>query len=73
MTHPFSRMFEAALKKSSLQDNRVLEVAEDLKKKGYSIQEIYEVLQKLQRELVMDSDLQIVTEAVEEFSRYIDS
>ena len=66
-------MFEAALKKSSLQDNRVLEVAEDLKKKGYSIQEIYEVLQKLQRELVMDSDLQIVTEAVEEFSRYIDS
>ncbi len=66
-------MFEAALKKSSLSSNLVLEVAEDLKKKGYSIQEIYEVLQKLQRELVRDSDLQIATEALEEFSRYIDS
>ncbi len=66
-------MFEAALKKSSPSENLVLKVAEDLKKKGYSIQEIYEVLKKLQRELVRDSDLQIVTEALEEFSRYIDS
>jgi len=72
MAHPFSTMFEKALKKSTPEDNLVLEEAEALRKKGYSVQEIYEVLQKLERELVQDKDADIVGEAVEEFSKYIE-
>ncbi len=53
-------------------DNQVLEEAEDLRKKGYSIQEIYDVLKKLQRELVRDQDSSIVAEAAEEFSKHLD-
>ena len=53
-------------------DNLVLEEAESLKKKGYGVQEIYDVLEKLHRDLVGDADMEIVGEAVEEFSRYLE-
>ncbi len=72
MTHPFSTLFEKALKKSTPEDNLVLEEAEALRKKGYSVHEIYEVLQKLERALVQDKDSALVGEAVEEFSKYIE-
>ena len=71
MSHPFSTMFEKALKKSTPEDNLVLEEAEALRKKGYSVQEIYDVLDKLHRELIQDRDTEIVGEAVEEFSKYL--
>lgn len=64
-------MFEKALKKSTPEDNLVLEEAEALRKKGYSVQEIYDVLDKLHRELIQDRDTEIVGEAVEEFSKYL--
>jgi len=72
MTHSFSTLLEKALKKSTPEDNLVLEEAESLRKKGYSVHEIYEVLQKLERELVQDKDADIVGEAAEEFSKYIE-
>lgn len=72
MTHPFSTLFEKALKKSTAEDNLVLEEAEALRKKGYNVHEIYEVLQKLERELVQDKDTAIVGEAAEEFSKYVE-
>lgn len=73
MAHPFSKMFEKALKKSSLEDNLVLEKAEELKKKGYSITEIYEVLSKLHGSLIRDADIEIVGQALEEFKeKYIE-
>jgi len=71
MAHPFSKILETALKKSSPEDNFVLDEAEKLKKKGYSVREIYTVLRKLHASLVADADAEIVGEAVEEFSRYI--
>lgn len=70
MAHPFSKMFDAALKKSTPLDNYVLEEAEKLKKKGYRAEEIYAVLQKLHGSLIEDSDREILGEALEEFSRY---
>ncbi len=65
-------MFEKALKKSTPNDNMVLEVAESLRQKGYGVQEIYDVLKKLHRELVRDEDSEIVGEAAEEFSKHLD-
>ena len=72
MAHPFSAMFEKALKKSTSLDNQVLEEAEDLRKKGYGVQEIYDVLKKLSRDLVRTEDSDIVAEAAEEFSKHLD-
>ncbi len=72
MAHPFSVMFDKALKKSTPQENLVLEEAEKLRKKGYSVQEIYDVLEKLHQALIGDRDIEIVGEALEEFSRYIE-
>jgi len=72
MAHPFSKMFDAALRKSTLEDNVVLEVAEKLKAKGYRPEEIYTVLEKLRVGLIDDGESEIVSEAAEEFSRYLD-
>jgi hypothetical protein len=72
MAHPFSVMFERALKKSTEDENLVLFEAEKLKKKGYRVTEIHEVLEKLRASLVDDKDEAVVAEAVEEFSRYLD-
>ncbi len=72
MAHPFTKMFDTALKKSTVLDNVVLLEAEKLKAKGYSENEIYSVLVKLQKSLIDNTESEIVAEAVEEFSRYID-
>ena len=72
MSHPFSNMFEKALKKSTPEDNLVLEEAEMLRKRGYSPREIFDVLEKLHRELVSDADRAVVGEALEEFRTYVE-
>ena len=72
MPHPFAQMFEKALKRSNNQENFVLEEARGLHKKGYSPQEIYDVLAQLHRELLGDSDREIVGEALDEFATYIE-
>jgi Holliday junction resolvasome RuvABC DNA-binding subunit len=72
MSHPFEKMFEQALRKSTPTENKVLAEAEALRKKGYSVKEIYDVLAKLQRELLNSNDAATVDEAVEEFRTYIE-
>lgn len=72
MAHPFTKMFDLALKKSTELDNQVLKEAEKLREKGYSPQEIYTVLVKLQKSLIDKEESEIVGEAVEEFERYVD-
>ena len=71
MAHPFEKMFEKVLKDSTEDENLVLEEAEALHKKGYSAQEIYDVLVHLRDSLIGDRDVEILSEATEEFSRYL--
>jgi len=73
MAHPFTKMFDTALRSSTELDNRVLVAAEKLKEKGYSVAEIYTVLVKLQKSLIDKTESDIVAEAVEEFSRFIET
>ena len=72
MAHPFSKLFDAALRKSAPDDNRVLKEAELLRAKGYGAGEIHAVLVKMQQGLVRDEDHEIAREAAEEMSRYLD-
>jgi hypothetical protein len=71
MTHPFEKMFTKALRNSTPEENLVLEEAEALRKKGYSVEEIHGVLTHLRDALIQDKDLEILNEATEEFSRYL--
>jgi len=71
MAHPFTKMFDQALKKSSVEDNQVLVEAEKIITKGYSATEVYNVLTKLQKSLIDATEAEIVSEAVEEVSRYL--
>jgi len=70
MPHPFAKMFNTALKKSTIEDNLVLKEAEKLKDKGYSPEEIHRVLVSAGIGLIDDTESKIVAEAVEEFSRH---
>jgi hypothetical protein len=71
MAHPFEKMFMKALRESSEDENLVLDEAEDLRRKGYSVEEIYSVLTHLRDSLVPDMELSIVTEACNEFEKYL--
>ena len=72
MAHPFEKIFEKALSKSYGDENHVLGEAEELKEKGYSPREIYDVLKKLKQSLIIEADEKVICEALEEFSQYID-
>lgn len=71
MAHPFLKIFENALRKSTPTENVVLKEAKRLKEKGYSVREIHAVLSQLRRSLISDQDTAIVGEAVEEFAQYL--
>lgn len=71
MAHPFSKLFDAALRRSTPTDNQVLKEAELLRAKGYSAEEIHAVLLKMQQGLVRDEDHEVAREAAEEMSRYL--
>lgn len=71
MAHPFVKMFDQALKKSSAEDNRVLVEAEKIIKKGYSATEVFTVLTKLQKSLIDNTEADLVGEAAKEVSRYL--
>lgn len=72
MSHPFEKIFEKALAKSKGYENHVHGEAEKLKELGYAPLEIYTVLKKLKNALIIEADEKIVTEALEEFSQYVD-
>jgi hypothetical protein len=71
MAHPFTKIFDQALSKSSAGENLVLAEAEKIIKKGYSPKEIFDVLTKLQKSLIDNNEADIVAEAAEEISRYL--
>jgi hypothetical protein len=71
MAHPFEKMFEKALRKSTPEENLVLEEAEALRQKNYSAVEINDVLVHLRDSLIQDKERDIVAEAVEEFDKYL--
>ncbi len=71
MAHPFAKMFDQALKKSTPEDNQVLVEAEKIIKKGYSATEVFTVLTKLQKSLIDSTESELVSEAAEEISRYL--
>lgn len=72
MSHPFSKLFDVALGRSTPTDNQLLREAELLKAKGYGVEEIHAVLVKMQQGLVRDEDHEIAKEAAEEMGRYLD-
>ncbi len=67
MSHPFTKIFEKALKKSTVDENLVFDEAIKLRKKGYSVSEIRSVLDKLQKSLSDESEEKIVGEALLDF------
>lgn len=67
MAHPFEKIFEKALKKSSPEENHVLSIAERLREKGYAHDEILKVLSKLQNSLIDDDEAEIVQDAIDAF------
>lgn len=72
MPHPFMKMFERALAKSTVGDDVVYKQALKLKDKGYSPDEIYRVLTTLKNGMIADTDKEILTDAVEKFSEFVD-
>lgn len=65
-------LIKNALKRSTQLNNLVLVEAEKLRKKGYSEDEICDVLVKLQKSLIDKEESEIVRESVEKFSEYVD-
>jgi hypothetical protein len=66
MSHPFEKMFDKALRKSSLEENLVLKEAQKLIEKGYRHEEVCGVLLKLEKSLIDDTLAEIVRETREE-------
>lgn len=66
MAHPFSVLFEKALKKSTTEDNLILKEATKLIDKGYRLEEVCSVLLKLEKNLIDDREALLVREAREE-------
>lgn len=67
MTHPFAKMFEKALSKSTEMDNAVLTEAMRLVEKGYSPQEISGILTQMAKGRIDDTETTLLEEALEEF------
>lgn len=72
MAHPFEKMFEEALKKSQFDENFVEKEARELIEKGYRHVEVCEVLEKLEKSLIDDTEATIVREAREEICSDLD-
>lgn len=66
MSHPFEKLFDTALRKSTENDNLVTKEAQKLLEKGYSEKEVCGVLLKLEKSLIEPKDEMLVREAREE-------
>lgn len=72
MAHPFEKFFDAALKKSSIDENLVTKKAVELIEKGYSEKEVCTVLTKLEKSLIDEEAARIVGEARAEVCAELD-
>ena len=68
-SHPFEKIFEKALKKSTHDENFVYKEANALRTKGYRAEEILTVLTKLQKALIDDNEALLVQDAIDTFER----
>jgi hypothetical protein len=66
MTHPFIKLFDKALKRSTPDDNAVLTVAQGLIEKGYRPAEVLECLTRLEKSLLDPAEVAIVVGARKE-------
>jgi len=66
MAHPFEKMFEKALNKSSEGENLVTQEAQRLLGKGYSFTEIHSVLSHLAQSLINEHDELLIRETITE-------
>lgn len=66
MAHPFTKQFERALKKSTVDENGVLTEALKLIGKGYRIEEIQFVLKELLFGRIDDSEGAVIQQAIEQ-------
>lgn len=71
MAHPFEKLFVAALRKSSAQENAVLDKAYELVADGYDACEVRDVLARFKNSLIDSSEEQIVADALEAFDEAI--
>ena len=67
MTHPFEKMFDKALRKSTSDENYIFEVANKMRSKGYRSEEIISVMHKLQKSLIDDNEALLVQDAIDRF------
>jgi uncharacterized membrane-anchored protein len=65
--HPFEKMFDKALRKSTFDENYVFDVADKLRSKGYRDTEIMSVLNNLQKALIDDNEALLVQDAIDRF------
>ncbi len=68
MSHPFTKLFTQALRKSTEDENLVLKKAEEILTRGYSKEEVVGVLTKLKIGLLDVNEEQIVADALEELT-----
>jgi hypothetical protein len=64
MAHPFAKIFEKALKKSTTDDNLVLKKAEEILAKGYAEAEVIEVLKVLEKGRIDEKEEAVIAEAL---------
>lgn len=65
MSHPFSTLFEKALKKSTPEENLVLKEAENILEKGYAVREVGGVLRQMILGRIDDGEAALLREALE--------
>jgi len=65
MSHPFTKLFMQALRKSTEEDNLVLKKAEEILGRGYSKEEVVSVLIKLRIGLLDQKEEDIVADALD--------
>ena len=66
MLSGFEKLFDAALKASDEDENKVTDKVMELRSRGYDPCELVNALEGLKKKLIADTDIQIVSEAIEE-------
>jgi len=72
MSHPFTKLFDLALRSNLPGENKLLDQAEELRRAGYPVQEIHDVLLTFVRGLISDSDRALAKEALDEMATYLE-
>lgn len=66
MKHPFTKLLETALAKSSSEDNLLTREVEKILEKGYSEKELYSVLLHMKKGRLDDGEVALIEETLKE-------